>query len=94
MGDYIVAVARQRPANNNTTVFSAGSAKQQLNSNRGTVFSVRSVRCYRQDKWSNGLAAVREITNQESPCWRGPTAIYWNGLVSHSVAGHSPVIRE
>jgi hypothetical protein len=37
-------------------VFSARSAKQQLNSNRGNVFSVRSVpRCYKQDNWSNEL---------------------------------------
>jgi hypothetical protein len=36
-------------------VFSARSAKQQLNSNRGT-FSVQSVpRYYKQDSWSNEL---------------------------------------
>jgi hypothetical protein len=38
-------------------VFPARSAKQQLNSNRGTMFSVRSMRrSYKQDKWSNELA--------------------------------------
>jgi hypothetical protein len=36
--DSTVAVARQRPANNNGMVFSAPSAKQQLNNNRGTMF--------------------------------------------------------
>jgi hypothetical protein len=36
--------------------FSERSAKQQLNSNRETMFSVRSVpRCYKQDNWSNEL---------------------------------------
>jgi hypothetical protein len=57
---YIVActpVARQRPVNNNKRlVLSARSAKQQLNSNKGTVFSVRCMpRCYKQDNWSNEL---------------------------------------
>jgi hypothetical protein len=37
-------------------VFSGRSAKQHLNSNRGTSFSVLSVpRCYKQDNWSNEL---------------------------------------
>jgi hypothetical protein len=36
--DRTAAVATQRPANNRGMVFSAWSAKQQLNSNRGTVF--------------------------------------------------------
>jgi hypothetical protein len=37
-------------------VFSAQSAKQQLSSNRGMVFSVWSVpRCYKQDNWNNDL---------------------------------------
>jgi hypothetical protein len=35
-------------------VFYAKSAKQQLSSNRGTVFAMRSVpRCYKQDNWCN-----------------------------------------
>jgi hypothetical protein len=38
-------------------VFSARSAKQQLNNNRGSVY-VRSLpRCYKQDNWSNDLVA-------------------------------------
>jgi hypothetical protein len=46
----ITAVARQRAANRGMA-FSARSTKQQLNSNRGTVFPVRSVTiCYKQDK--------------------------------------------
>jgi hypothetical protein len=37
-------------------VFSAKSAKQQSNSNRGTVFSVWSVPgYYKQENWSNEL---------------------------------------
>jgi hypothetical protein len=37
-------------------VHTARSAKQQLNSNRTTVFSVRCVpRCYKQANWSNEL---------------------------------------
>jgi hypothetical protein len=50
IGDCTEAVDRHRPANNNRVmVFSALSAKQQLNSNRGTVFCMRSVpRCYKQ----------------------------------------------
>jgi hypothetical protein len=38
--DSTAAVARQRPAKNRGIVFSAWSAKQHLNSNRGTAFSV------------------------------------------------------
>jgi hypothetical protein len=41
--DCIASVARQRPANR-WMMFSARSTKQQLNSNRGNVFSVRSER--------------------------------------------------
>jgi hypothetical protein len=43
IGDCTAAVARQRPANNIGMVFFARSAKQQLNSNRGTICSVRSL---------------------------------------------------
>jgi hypothetical protein len=50
IGDYRGAVARQRLANNREMMFSALSVKQQLNSKRGTVFSVGSMpRCYKQD---------------------------------------------
>jgi hypothetical protein len=43
-GDCTMAVARQRPTDR--IIFSAQSAKQFLNSNRETVFSLRSVqRC-------------------------------------------------
>jgi hypothetical protein len=50
IGDCTAAVARQRPADNTEMIFSAWSAKQQMNSNGGTVFSVWSVpRCYKQD---------------------------------------------
>jgi hypothetical protein len=43
--DCTATVVRQRPANNNREiVFSARSAKKQLNSKRGTVFSVLSYR--------------------------------------------------
>jgi hypothetical protein len=42
-------------------VFSAQSAKQQLNSNRGKVFSVWPAwRCYKQGNWSNELV-VRQL---------------------------------
>jgi hypothetical protein len=53
IGDCTAAIARQRPANyNRGDVFSARFAKQQLNSNRGTAFSVPSVsECYKQDDW-------------------------------------------
>jgi hypothetical protein len=46
------AIARQLTANNNRRmVFSALSDEQQLNINRGKVFSVQSVpRCYKQGK--------------------------------------------
>jgi hypothetical protein len=55
IGHCTAAVARQRTTNNRLMVFSARSAKQ-LNSNRGTVFSVRSVpRRHKQDNWSNEL---------------------------------------
>jgi hypothetical protein len=52
-----VAVARQRPADNiRGMMFFAQSAKQQLNSNRGAVFPVRSMpRCYKQNSWGNEL---------------------------------------
>jgi hypothetical protein len=51
IGDCTSAVARHRLANNRVIVFSARFAKQQFNSNRGTVFSTRLVpRCYKQDK--------------------------------------------
>jgi hypothetical protein len=54
-----VAVARQRHENNNSgMVFSMRFAKQQLNSNRGTAFFVRSVPiCYKQDNCSVELVA-------------------------------------
>jgi hypothetical protein len=43
--------AMQWPANNSIIVFSARSAKRQLSSRRGTVFSVWSVpRCFKQEK--------------------------------------------
>jgi hypothetical protein len=51
--------------NNRGIVFSVLSAKQQLNRNRGTVFSVRPVpRCYKHDNWSN------ELVVGESPAGR------------------------
>jgi hypothetical protein len=44
IGDGTADVVRQRPANNNRgMVSSARSTKQQLNSNRRTVFPVRYV---------------------------------------------------
>jgi hypothetical protein len=57
IGDYTAAVARQSPENNNRRmIFSARSAKQQLNNKRGTVFTVLSVaRCYKQDNCSTEL---------------------------------------
>jgi hypothetical protein len=57
IGDRAVAIVRQWPTNNNRgMVFSAWSTKQQLNSIRGPVFSVRSVpKFYKQDSWSNKL---------------------------------------
>jgi hypothetical protein len=48
IGDYTETVARQRPVNNRRMEFSARSAKQQLNINRGTMFSMRSV----NDNWT------------------------------------------
>jgi hypothetical protein len=52
ISDGILAVARQRPANSNRRmVLFALSAKQQLNRNKVTVFSVRSVpRLYNEDQ--------------------------------------------
>jgi hypothetical protein len=62
IGDCTAAVARQRSANNTGMVFSAWSAKKQLNGNRGTVFYVRSVlSCYKQDIWSNELVVGQSI---------------------------------
>jgi hypothetical protein len=56
------AVVRQRSARNRRMVVSARSGKQKLNTNRGTVFSVRLVpRCYKQDKsrvWSSRVSGV------------------------------------
>jgi hypothetical protein len=51
IGDCTATVVRQRPTNNNRgIVFFALFAKQQLNSNRGTVFPVLPVpKCYKQD---------------------------------------------
>jgi hypothetical protein len=56
------AVPRQWTVNNKGMVFSAQSSKQQLNSNRGTVFSVRSVPiCYQQDKPRAGFCSVSGV---------------------------------
>jgi hypothetical protein len=41
--NYTAAVVRQRPTRNREIVYSALSAKQKLNSKRGTVLYVRSV---------------------------------------------------
>jgi hypothetical protein len=50
MDGQTAALGRQRLAMNNIEMVSARSVEQQLNSNRGTVFSLRSVpRCYKQD---------------------------------------------
>jgi hypothetical protein len=55
IGDCRVACKQQRNGVNRGMVFSAQSAKQQLSSNRGTVFSVWSMpRYYKQGNWSNG----------------------------------------
>jgi hypothetical protein len=43
IGDYAAAVARQRPANNNTGMVFFCAVRQAVNSNRGTVFYVRSM---------------------------------------------------
>jgi hypothetical protein len=54
-GDCTAAVARQRPINIRGMAFSVRSAKQQLNSNKGTVLSVRSVPSYfKRDKLESG----------------------------------------
>jgi hypothetical protein len=65
-----------------------------LNNNKGTVFSARSIpRCYKQELQLL-CHESRGTRNQESPSWWGPAAIYWNKLVIHSVADHSPVVGE
>jgi hypothetical protein len=50
--DCTEAITTKRPTKKNNTgmAFSAWSAKQQLNINRGMVFSVQCIRrCYKQD---------------------------------------------
>lgn len=50
IGDSTSTIGRQRPLNKRGMVFSAWSAKHQLNSNKETLFSVLSVlRYYKQD---------------------------------------------
>jgi hypothetical protein len=62
--------ARRRPANNRGMLFPAWSAKQQLESNRGIVFSVLPVpRRYTQDNWDNELlvgqsSAVKNVSTE------------------------------
>jgi hypothetical protein len=62
IGDCAAAVARQSPANNRGMVISAPFAKQQLNKNRGTVFSVWSVpRCYKREKLAAAVSGVESV---------------------------------
>jgi hypothetical protein len=62
---YIVAcrpVARQRPARNRGMMISGGFAKQQLNKNRGTVFSAWSVSwCYKRDKLEAAVSGMESV---------------------------------
>jgi hypothetical protein len=55
-GEGTAAAHWQQPANDRGIVFSARSTKQQLNSHRGTAFSVKSMLgCYKKFNWSNEL---------------------------------------
>jgi hypothetical protein len=65
IGDHTESVARQWSANNRGMMFPARSAKQQLNSSRGTVFSVRSVpRCYTQDDQWELISGVTWLVSE------------------------------
>jgi hypothetical protein len=56
------AAAGPPSAYNRGMVFSEQSAKQQLYSNRKTVFPIRPVpRCYKQDKSRIGFSSVRRV---------------------------------
>jgi hypothetical protein len=66
IGDCTAVTARQRPASRGMA-FLGGPSTKQLNSNRGTVFSVRSLpRCYKQDNWNNELVLfVRTLARKQ-----------------------------